>query len=192
MKYIAFVLIFMSSSLWAAGLPLNKGLIESFYTVAEKISSLESKYPKVFAESEKLSSVGDEKTIKFMEASKAYPDIKNILSSSEFSDLDAFFDVSSRLMGSLYSAQIKKMPAGMDINSMFQLQEKSIANMEKTSGVPASVISEMKESLSKAKAQRKHMEIASRKASEADKKFILDNMAWVMTMIPDLGGHDEE
>ena len=182
MKYLLLVLIFFSPSLWADSPLLSKALIKSLSTISEKIDSLETKYPKIFAESDKFGMSDQAKAVKFIEASKAYPDVKNILSKSEFKNLNELYEVSIRFMGALYFVQMQKMPEGSGPNAMIQSLEASIKQM-KQSGAPTSVINTMEESLIETKAQLKDMQLATNKASKADKAFVSNNLDWAMSMI---------
>jgi len=182
MKYLLLVLIFFSPSLWAENPLLSKELITSLSAISEKIDNLETKYPKTFAQSDKFGMSDQAKAVKFIEASKAYPDVKNILSASGFKNLNELYDVSIRFMGALYFVQMQKMPEGSGPNAMIQSLEASIKQM-KQSGAPTSVINTMEESLIETKAQLKDMQLATNKASKADKAFVSNNLDWAMSMI---------
>ncbi len=187
MKYLIMAIVFISPSLWAGDQALSKDLITSFYTVAEKIEGLEGKYPNIFSETDKFSMSDQDKAIRLMEKSKAYPEVKKVLSSSGFKSLTELYNISTRLMGAIFFAQAQKMPEGMDFDAMEKALVNSIKSM-KERGAPAEMTAGMEESLRENRAHRKDMAFAMAKASEADKKFVTDNLDWVMSILPD----DEE
>ncbi len=184
MKYLMIAIFFISPSLWAGDSTLSKELITSFYAVAEKIEGLENKYPNIFSETDKFSMSDQDKAIQLMEKSKAYPDIEKVLSSSGFKSLTELYDISARLMGAIFFAQTKKMPEGMNFDAMEKALVNSIATM-KERGAPAEMTAGMEKSLKENRAHRKDMAFAMAKASDADKKFVIDNIDWVMSIIPD-------
>ncbi|MFL0800249.1 MAG: hypothetical protein K6L80_07375 [Agarilytica sp.] len=187
MKYLIIAIFFISPVLLADGRTLNKALITSFYAVTEKIERLEDKYPTIFSQTDNYSMADQDKAIRLMEKSSAYPEVMKALSSSEFKSLAEVYDVSTRLMGGMFFVQMKKMPAGMDFDAMEKTLENSIKSM-KDSGAPAAMIAGLEETLNENRAQSKDMAFAMAKASEADKKFIADNIDWLMSIIPDDGG----
>ncbi len=184
MKYLLMVILLVSPMLWAADKPLNKAVVTSLYSLTEKMEVLEAKYPKVFTESEKFGITDQNKAIQFISSSKAYPEVKKLLSDSGFSSLEEFYDVSIRLMGGLFSVRMEKMPTGTNMKSMLQSLEQSIETMKKQN-MPESLIASMEVSLKKNIARMQEMMIAAEKASAADKKFVSKNMDWIMAMVPD-------
>ncbi len=194
MKYLMMVILFVSPALWANGKALNKELITSFYEAAQKIEGLEGKYPSIFSETERFGLAEQGKAIQLMEKSKAYPDVKKILTSSGFKDLSGFYDISSRLMGAIFYVQMKKMPEGMGFDAMEKHLENSIKSI-KGKGAPAEMTAGLEESLRETREQKKDMAFSLGKASEADKKFVSENIDWVMSIIPDEdedGSYSEE
>ncbi len=183
MKYLLLAIVFVSPMLWAADKPLSKEVVTSLYSLTEQMEVLEAKYPKIFTESETFGITDQDKAIQFISSSKAYPDVKKLLSASGFKNLEEFYDVSIRLMGGLFSVRMEKMPAGMDMKSMLKSLEQNIDNMKKQN-MPESLISSMEASLKKNMERTREMTIAAEKASATDKKFVSDNMAWIMAMVP--------
>lgn len=148
MKYLLMVIMLVSPILWAADKPLSKRVVTSLYSLTEKMEVLEVTYLKVFAESEKFGIKDENKAIQFISTSKAYPEVKKLLSDSGFSSLEEFYDISLRLMGGLFSVRMEKMPAGMNMKSMLRSLEQSIATMKKQN-MPESLIASMEVSLKK-------------------------------------------
>ncbi|MFL0803977.1 MAG: hypothetical protein K6L81_09665 [Agarilytica sp.] len=188
MKYLVIVLCLVAPALWAEGKPLDKAVVQSFYATVEKIDMLEDKFPQIFEKADKFSMADQEKAIRLIEKSKAYPDVKKALANSGFKDLNELYDISMRFMGAIYAVQLEKMPAGVNPDAMTKSLEHNIKLM-KESGAPAQMITGMEASLAESRAQSKDMAFAMSKASDADNQFVRNNLAWVMTLIPD---EDEE
>lgn len=191
MKYLALLLLFVSQLSWADGQALNQQIIESFYTATEKMDNLETKYPDIFSELEIINNIDQIQAIKFVEQSKAYPDIKKVLSSSGFENLNELHDVALRIMGSIYSVQMKNISIDGHFQSVIQPLEENIKDM-KQRGTPDSVINQMEEVLKENKAQQKEISLAVSKASEEDKEFVSNNLDWIMSLIPDETDEDDE
>ncbi len=191
MKYMMIGILFLSPFLWAEGKPLNKKLITSFYEAAERIDGLEEKFPNVFLEADKFSLADRDKSIRLLEKSKAYPEIKKILVSSGFNNLTDMYDISTRFMGSIFYAQMKSMPDGMNVDSVEKSLEASIKSM-KEKGLPPEVLANMETSLREMRERNKDMTLAMKLASEADKKFVSENIDWVMSILPDEDEGEEE
>jgi len=188
MKNIIAVIVLMSLPLWAnAAQPLSRELIKSFYAVSTKLDGLESKYPKTFKAADELGMSKKSEIIQLLKSSKAYPDIKSILSSNGFNGLTDYFAVSERFMGSMYSVQMEKMPKGMKLDAATTSFKESIRQMKK-SGAPAGVIAEMEANLKQQQIYQKNMQRAAKDASKADKKFVSENFDWLMSIIPEEDG----
>ena len=182
MKKILIILAMMSQSIWAyADQPLNKVIVEAFIQASANLDTLESKYPDIFQRADQFSNLEDEQFIQYMESSAAYPDIKRALFSSGFQSLEDFVSISKRLMASMYAVQIEQMPAGLNINAMM---ESGILAMKQT-GASAEMIAEMQIDLDRQKAEMEEMNQAAKNVSAQDKKFARDNMAWLMSILPD-------
>lgn len=182
MKRIIIILVMMSQPIWAyAEQPLSRALVESFIEASTQMGTLENKYPQIFKRADQFSDTEDEQFIKYVKSSAAYPDIKRIISASKFKSIEEFVSMSKRIMGSMYAVQMQKMPAGMNINSMM---ESGIMAMKQT-GASADMIAEMQRDLERQKAEMAEMNQAAKTASAQDKKFVTDNMEWLMAIMPE-------
>ena len=87
-------------------------------------------------------------------------------------------------MGAMVAVQMEKMPAGMGMGDLGSMMDISIQTM-KQNGVSAEVIAEMKQNMEQQNADMKGMKIAAKNASSEDKKFVRENMDWLMSIMPD-------
>jgi len=184
MKYLLLAIIFSLQVLSVSAQPLSKELIEAVFLASEKLDSLEGKYPEVFSKMDEFSSSEQDKSMKYLESSPAYPEIKAILKSGNISSLKEMEAIFKRIMGGLSSAQEGQVSAEQGLSQMVLLLEESIENM-KRQGVSADVIKSMEVNLEESKAQRAEILGAIKAASEEDKKFVRDNLDWVMSKMPD-------
>lgn len=185
MNKIILTLILLSVSSWvSAQQPLNKETVESFIRLNTEMIKLESKYPEVFERADSYEFSEDSKGISYLKSSVAYPDIKRALSVSNFKSLGEYIRVTSRIMGAMVAVQMEKMPAGMGMGDLGSMMDISIQTM-KQNGVSAEVIAEMKQNMEQQNADMKGMKIAAKNASSQDKKFVRENMDWLMSIMPD-------
>jgi len=103
MKYLLTVLFFCFPALCLSAQPLSKSLVESVYSVPGQLDELESKYPDVFSEIKRFDEFEQEKMVKYIESSRAYPEIKKILKSANLTSLHEMRNIMNRIMGGLNS-----------------------------------------------------------------------------------------
>ena len=185
-KLILVFIILLQPSLAFANQPLSKSLITSFYAASDKLDGLEGKYPKEFRRLDEFSMSEKTAMISYLKSSNAYSDVKSVLSSEGFSNLDEFFDVTFRLMGGMYMVQMKKMPKGSQnyLGGMEKMMQDNIKMMQKN-GMPEDMIAGMKAELQSMKQQNSEMQKAAKVASKADIKFVENNFEWIMSITPD-------
>jgi len=192
-KIILAIILIMQPILVFAAQPLSRDLITSFYAASDKLDTLEAKYPQEFKRLDEFSLSDKDKIINYINGSRASSDIRSVLSANGFSSFEDFFDISIRLMGSMYSAQLEKMPA--ESRGQLQNMEKSFnenIKMMKQNGMPESMIAGMKAQLQEMQVQQVEMKKAAKKATKADKKFASDNFDWLMSIMPDEEMQDAE
>ena len=174
-------LLFMLSMSFAKP-EFSKPLIQSFFETTQKLESLKSKYPDIMNNADTFKFSEKEKMMKFIKGSKAFPEIKKIIAKTPMKTFDEFYLVSVRLMGSMYAVQKEQMPKMME--GIEKMMSEQIQKM-KEQGAPADVVKEMEEKLQEQKEQINEMKEAEKIASEKDKKFIKDNIQWIMSISPD-------
>jgi len=188
MKTPLYLLIFialLSQSQWAhSSQPLNRKLVDSFFTVSDKLEVIDTKYPSIAQKADKFLESEETQLINYLKSSKAYPDINRILSSSGFNSLTEYFDLSARIMGGILYAQMQKMPTGMDLNSVDKMYEQNIQQMKKN-GAPADVIKSMEADRKNQQSSMQKMQFAMKRLSTADKKFLNENIEWLMKRLPE-------
>jgi hypothetical protein len=194
MRRIIMIIILMSQSLLVlAGQPLNKELITSFYATTDGLEALSAKYPTEFDRMDEFSMVDQKEMIRYIKSTRAYSDISSILTSNGFSNLRDFFDVAIRVMGSMYLVQMRNLPMGQE--DQFDVMEKSLQssiNSMRQDGVPDEMIADMNHELMEMQSQKKEMELAVRKTSKADIKFVRENMRWLVSIMPDEDAHSKD
>jgi len=183
MKKILLVFITLYAPLFLMGTTLNKESILASQAVQNEMTALENKYPKVFSQMVHYNMMESEKSISYLKNSKAYTDLKKIISKNNFDNLEDYFDFQVRYMGSIYVASQKKMPEGMNFDTMIQAQENSIDKMKKD-GINPLIYQQLEASINEMKQTKVLMEYSIQKASEDDKKFVNDNFTWVMSTMP--------
>ncbi|MGL1958590.1 MAG: hypothetical protein OCD00_14885 [Colwellia sp.] len=181
-RLIIITVLFCLPMMSQAQQALSKELIQSLEKVGVQLKQLETKYPKIFETIDAIGEGKQEEAIALVERSKAYPEIKAILNKFGFDSLEGFSDVSMRMMGSVMAYQKKNMPSGMDLGAMNQALSDNIQQM-KDRNAPSSIITEMEKQLVETKSSLAQVKLAMKKATEADKKFVSDNIQWIMSVL---------
>jgi len=183
--YLLLFIALLSQSPWVySGQPLDRELVDSFFTVSEKLETIDKKYPAIAQKADKFLESEETQLINYLKSSKAYPDINRILSSSGFNNLTEYFEISSRIMGGILYVQMKNMPTGMDINNIDRMYEQNIQKMKKN-GAPADVIKRMETDHKNQQSAMQKMKMAMKRLSSADKKFVNENIEWLMNRLPE-------
>lgn len=183
-KLILTLLLISTSWCVYAEEALTKPLIENYFNVTNKLTSLD------LGEAEDISDVmmlEREEVIRTITSLEVYPQVETIVEAAGFDDFSEFLDVGYRVIGSMYAVQLEKHPELMQMQNFTTQVEAQIASM-KAQGMPASVIEEMEAEIEMQKKSIKVMAKAAEEASSADKAFVNTNFAWLMSVLPD----DEE
>lgn len=193
MKKIILALILLTQPvLLLAAQSLNRQLVKSFYATSDKLDALEAKYPQEFKRMDDFSLEEKDKITGYIKSISAYPEIRSLLSANGFSSVDEFFDVSYRIMGSMYTVQMQKLTPQekRQMDAMNQSFEESV-KMMKQNGMPDSMIAGMKAQLQDMQNQQLVMQQLANSASKADIKFARENFDWLMKMMPEEEEHSD-
>jgi len=188
MKYLLTILFFSFPALCLSAQPLSKSLVESAYSVSGQIDGIESKYPDVFSEMERFGEFEQEKMIKYLESSRAYPEIKKILNSANLTSMHEVQNIMTRIVGGLNSMQESQVSAEEPLGNMVSSLEANIESMRQQ-GAPSEVIRSMEGDLKEFQAHQSQIKISVSQVTDEDKKFVRENFDWLMAKISDF---DEE
>jgi len=175
------VLLFISTFSQAEQ-ALSRDLIISFQKVSEQWEALEVNYPDLSVSLDEVDLSQAEKLISQLTNSKAYPQIKSILAEYDFSTIEEYYDVATRVMGGMMSYQMQNIPEAMNVDSMVQMLKQNIEQM-KASNAPSSMVNEMENQLAGMERNMRNMKEAMKNTSTADIKFISDNAQWIMSVL---------
>jgi len=179
--FLAVVLLFISTFSQAEQ-ALSRDLIISFQKVSEQWEALEVNYPDLSVSLDEVDLSQAEKLISQLTNSKAYPQIKSILAEYDFSTIEEYYDVATRVMGGMMSYQMQNIPEAMNVDSMVQMLKQNIEQM-KASNAPSSMVNEMENQLAGMERNMRNMKEAMKNTSTADIKFISDNAQWIMSVL---------
>lgn len=182
MKHILFlltILIFSSAySLAAEGVkPLSRSLIESFLVVSKQIGGLRQKYPELVNYSAEFDSENQAVVIKLLKTSSAYPEIKNIIGASAFTNLEDVFVFSERILAIGYYNKTNNP----DSVSLFQTEKILQANLNilRANNASNAIISKAEKTLDYIKAEVKIVQQKLATISDEDKAFVIQNNEWL-------------
>ena len=155
---------------------LTKTLIQQYAKATEDLT------PLIEADSateNKLSDAMQQGKIEMLDVIKSldiYPEIKLRVTSAGFYSIEQYLDASLRIIGATISSQ--EQITGMDIDQLFTMMEGQISTMQEQ-GI---ITKEMLDGFNSMKSMKNLKE----NASEADVRFMKENLDWVLKMIPNL------
>jgi len=161
---------------------LSKELLTSFQQLSQQWQTLDDAYPELSASLDDIDLSQPEKVIFQLKNSKIYPEIKAILTHSDFDTIEEYYDVAVRLMGGMMAHQMQNMPEGMNVESISTMLKNNIQQM-KASNALSSMVEEVEKQLADMEKSIKAMKLVMASTSAADKQFISDNAQWIMSIM---------
>jgi len=186
---LALGVLFVQPVLAITKLPLNRELVESLIVVMGQMDALSTKYPSLSENQGEFSMQDDAKLIAYYQSTKAYPEMKQILSTTQFSNLKTYLDVNARLLAGMSIAEIAKGPPEMRPDAYLKFLEKGIADLKKKEGNEQFIKSNM-DLLITMKKRIIESKMLMKRASTEDKNFVNANFEWLQNHLP--GYIDEE
>lgn len=180
MKHILTILLltFFSNTLLAAS-PLNKNTAEQYFSATRGLEVFEENHPEIAERFDSSDYTDKEKLMEMVQKDPQFSALEKVVKASGLSSFEAFYDLGIKITGAMMAIQMEQMPAGMSMEQMFSTQEASIERM-KSMGVPKAELDKMKQEVEKQKAGIANMMKLAQHASEQDKAFVRENMAWIM------------
>ncbi|VAW56118.1 hypothetical protein MNBD_GAMMA07-490 [hydrothermal vent metagenome] len=192
-SFIVFAVLGGQSLIASANQPLSRQLVDLYIIATEKLDAIEAKYPDVFAKSDEFTLSQEPELIAFFEASKAYPEIKSMLIQSDFSNIKHYFDISTRIMGGVFSEQSSKLPLNLRSDNLLKGLDNNIKKF-KNQGISAELIKIMEDELLIVKNDMAEMQLMIKRTSLEDKTFVKKNFKWMQSHLPfarDKGDNNE-
>ncbi|WP_199611014.1 hypothetical protein [Flocculibacter collagenilyticus] len=162
---------------------LSKSLIKKYVASTEEVDMLAEKYPVVNQQLEDLMTLDKKEVITSMKSSGAYSKIQSAIASYGFNDVEAYLDIGYRIMGAVYKSQLQQMPDSASLDTYVEQMRQQIDAM-KERGMPKEALAEMEASIEEQLSSMEFMKKAAASASEEDVKFVNENMAWIMSVMP--------
>ena len=108
---------------------LSKELIQALGASIGGLQQLTKAHPGLEETFDKnMFSADKVKVLKTIKSLPIYPKIEAIISSAGFTSLDEYYDVSSRVMASMYAYQANKMPGGMSVDAISNMMKAQVDN----------------------------------------------------------------
>jgi hypothetical protein len=159
---------------------MTRESIERFLGSSNQLAQLKQKLPQVEQYSDEKAAKTSAEMVAMLQASPIFPEIKSILTSSEFSNLPEFFQFSERLMAIKLFLQLENSKQA----SVFQTVTILRANLNSMKANKASPqIIQQAEALLKQQEQKAHLIQSSLdKLTEQDKAFANQNQDWLVQL----------
>ena len=174
--------LLLVSHLSIASDSLSKELIEKFSQSVEQISALTKGKPELEAQLDDTMMLDRAESMKALKSLSIYPQIQDVVEANGFDSVDDFVDISYRIMGGLYAYQSTQVLNGMSMKDYMAQMQGQLEQMKKR-GMPEQMLSEMKANLAEQVKISSFMEKMVANTSEQDKKFIQENITWVMSLM---------
>ena len=189
MKYIVlFITLILISFQSVAEQSLSKPLLEKYFSTVDQFEGLEAKYPDMENELESIMQMTPEQAINKIKSTPAYNDIEKIVKSAGYENFEEYYQLSYRIMTSMFAVQMQSMPQGVE--SMSGMLKSTIEKMKK-SGMPDEMIKEMENKMAEQQANIDNMTTLAKNANSEDIAFLKENMTWFMNMLPNALGEEK-
>ncbi len=185
-KVIVLFFLILSFSVMAAE-PLSKPLLQRFGDAVQQINIQVEGKPELEAQLDNTMMLDKAESMKTLKSLSIYPQIQDVVEANGFDSVDDFVDVSYRIMGGLYAYQSTQVFNGMSMKDYMAQMQGQLEQMQ-NSGMPEQMMSEMKAKLAEQVKMSSFMEKLVANTSEQDKKFIQENITWVMTLMDQSDG----
>lgn len=161
----------------------SKALIQQYFNAVKSFEVLEQKNPDLEKHLAKAMMMDKDETVKYIATLPEFSQIQKISQSAGFENVEEFVDIGYRVAGSMFDYQINNMPSDMSLETM-TAQMKTQIEMMQQNGMPTEMINEMQFALKEQAKSMEFMKKAASQVSEADKKFVRDNINWFMELMP--------
>lgn len=189
MKYIVlFITLVLISFQSTAEQSLSKPLLEKYFSTIDQLEGLEAKYPNMKNDLESIMQMTPEQAINKIKSTPAYNDIEKIVKSAGYDNFEQYYQLSYRIMSSMFAVQMQSMPES--IESMSGMLKSTLERMKK-SGMPDDMIKEMEKEMAEQQANIDNISTLAKDASTEDIAFMKENMMWLMNMLPNVLGHSQ-
>lgn len=159
---------------------LTRNLINNFLQASQELAKLRQELPNMqeFSDEKAVKTTGQ--IVAYLQASKAFPDIQSILTSSEFENLTSFFGFSERLMAVRLYLQLENSTQA----TIFQTIEILQANLNsmKANNASEEIILRAEQILEQQRQKASLIKASLEKLTEQDKAFAKQNQQWLMDL----------
>ena len=164
----------------AAEAALSKDLINRYINTQEVLDSLDKTHPDLARQMNSVEFDGRGGAIEAIKKLEDFSEIEEIVQTQGFAGVDELFQVAQRFMGAIYAVKLQEQPqlAGF-MAEVEKISEQQMAQMQ-ASGASPEMLAEMKVRQAEMQQHTLGMQAMLQAATPADKKFVRENMAWVM------------
>ncbi len=157
---------------------LNKELVSSFIEVSQQFAGLQEKYPELANYSTGIGAENRERIVEFLKASPAYPEISEIIESSQIADINQLFEISERILGIAYLDKLNG-PFGVTLYET-RIILKANLNALQANKASEAIIEQAVRTLNNVEARVKIAEQTVEKVTDQDKTFMEQNRQWLI------------
>lgn len=157
---------------------LSKALIQQYTQATEQLDKLLEVHPDLEKQLDDLILLDKAERLTLIKSLPVYPKIKSIVTNTGFDDVEEFLDIGLRVMGATVKLEMDQMPNNMTIDSYIEQMKKQLSSMKKE-GIAKEMVDQMEATINMQISSMEAIQQISKNASEADIKFVNDNIEWV-------------
>ncbi|GHE79129.1 hypothetical protein [Thalassotalea profundi] len=185
---LSLILVFCFSSSAIAQETLTKALAQQYFNAIEQLQQLQQQYPELDKQMDDFSYTDKTKFLSKVQELSFYPQINSAIQTAGLSGVEQLYDLSMRIIGGVMAVQMEQMPSGENIDALLAMKQQAVEQMQKAN-MPKEVREKMLKTLEEQEKNMMGMLKMGKNVSPEDKKFIKENLDWVMANMPE--DHDD-
>lgn len=185
MKYLLSIMLILCFSTTAfAEQPLTKAIAQQYFNAIEQVENLQKQYPELAQQMDEFAFTDKAKFLSRIQGLSFYPQINSAIQSTGLKDVEQLYDLSMRIIGGVMATQMEQMPSGQNVDALLSMKQKAVEQMQQAQ-MPKAMQEQMLKTLQDQEKNLLEMVKLSKNVSAQDKKFVKENIDWIMENMPE-------
>lgn len=181
---LTLMLVFCFSTAAYAEEALTKALAQQYFNAVEQLQQLQQQYPELADQMDDFSFTDKEKFLSKVKGLAYFSEISSAVQSAGLADVEQLYDLSMRIIGGVMAAQMGQMPTGQNVEALLAMKQQAVEQMQKAN-MPKEMRDLMLKRLEEQEKNMMGMLKLSKNVSSEDKKFVIENLEWIMANMPE-------
>ena len=180
---LTLMLVFCFSTATYAEEALTKALAQQYFNAVEQLQKLQQQYPELEDQMDDFSFTDKEKFLSKVKSLSYFSEISSAVQSSGLVDVEQLYDLSMRIIGGVMATQMDQMPSGQNVEALLAMKQQAVEQMQKAN-MPKEMRDQMLKTLEEQEKNMMGMLKLSKNVTSEDKKFVKENLDWIMANLP--------